>query len=68
MGAIARNLGATVEDARVLGAWIDRQAWLSPVMLDTVLIKWDNWLTRARAESAATEANDGPKSTLGGAA
>lgn len=58
--ATARNVHATVEDARVVGAWLGRQGWMRGTMTVLgVLNKWDDWLGRARAEAPPTRAEEG---------
>src|SRR5678815_725013 len=49
-GAIAKNVGATVSDAELIGAWMWRQGWLhGPNTLLDVLRNWHSWLPKARA-------------------
>ena len=46
----AKAVGATPEDAKLVGAWMARQGWLSgPQTLIDVLNKWYQWLPKARA-------------------
>lgn len=47
---MAANVGATVPDAAMLGAWMFRQGWLTgPMTLLDCLKKWYMWLPKAKA-------------------
>ena len=55
---------ATVEEARMVGAWLARQHWYtSSTTIDQVIKYWGSWLTRAKADpnGAAKETHDGWK-------
>lgn len=46
----ATAVGATVDDAKLLGGWMARQGWLTgPMTLLDVLNKWVMWIPKARA-------------------
>lgn len=56
----ATSVGATVEGARAIGAWLARQGWLrEPVTVLTVLNKWGEWLPRALATAPPPAAREG---------
>jgi hypothetical protein len=67
---MATAVGATVEEAELVGAWLSRQRWLNePTTLLGVLNKWAEWLPRARATApppAAAEGFDGTASAPAG--
>lgn len=48
----ALALGA--EDARLVGTWLDGQAWLTVVTLELLTNKLAEWHTRAKAEAQRT--------------
>jgi hypothetical protein len=56
----AAAVGATVEDAKLVGAWMARQGWLhGPQTLLDVLNKWPQWLAKARATQPPPSAPPG---------
>ena len=56
------DMGATVEDAKVVGAWLGKQAWLRQIYtVDSLAFKWPNYLARAKAE-AETASQQGDSS------
>ncbi len=57
---LATSVGATVEDAEVVGAWLARQGWLrDPTTVLGVLNKWAEWLPRARATAPPPPSREG---------
>jgi hypothetical protein len=53
-------MGATVEDAQIVGDWLGKQAWLMTVYtIDSLAWKWPNYLARAKAEGASQESFSG---------
>lgn len=50
---MATAVGASVQAATVIGAWIAAQSWLhGPLTIFTVLNKWADWSARAKATAA----------------
>lgn len=51
-------LQATPDQAAEVGRWLARQAWIKqPVTLSTVIKKWGEWLSKARAEGAREDSS-----------
>lgn len=56
----ATAVKATVEDARLIGAWMARTGWLTgPKTLFDVLNQWPNWLAKAKATAPPPSAPSG---------
>lgn len=46
------DLGATVDDAVIVGAWMARQGWMAgrTYTIDSMVNQWPSWLAKAKAE------------------
>jgi hypothetical protein len=56
----ATAVGATVEHAKLIGAWMARTGWLTgPKTILDVLNQWSNWLTKASATAPPPSAPSG---------
>lgn len=56
----ATEVGATVDDAKLIGAWMARTGWLTgPKTLFDVLNQWPNWLAKAKATAPPPSAPQG---------
>ena len=49
----AADVGATIADAQIVGAWLAVQGWVQPKSqtLESVLRNWSGWLGKARAST-----------------
>lgn len=54
LGRKAAKVGATVEDAKVIGPWLRAQPWGRDMTVDRVLAGWPSYLARARAAAQRT--------------
>jgi hypothetical protein len=53
------DMGATVEDAVVVGKWLAAQHWLKATYtVDSLVRQWPNYLARAKAEANKEQVTD----------
>lgn len=63
---MATAVGATVEGATLVGAWMATQKWLTgPLTVFTVLNKWPDWAARAKATAPPDGVDEGFAADVG---